>query len=177
MGAFDGRDPLEDYRIINEELKQYNYQLEKRSQIVVANKMDLPDAEENYERFVAAHPDIPVMKVSALTQQGLEDVMLKTADLLEKAEEDQELNIADFKIYKFEMEEDFKITRASDGVFEVSGERVERLFDMTDFTTYDNVRRFAHKLRKMGIDDELRKQGIQSGDIVRIKDYEFEFMD
>ncbi len=176
MGSFEGRDPLEDYKQINEELFAYNYNLENKKQLVVANKMDLPMAEENVQRFKQTYPDIDVVTISALTKEGLELMLIKTADMLEQAEEVYTPK-EHVKVIKFTPEEDFYIHQDEDGVFVVSGERVEKLFIMTDFTTYDNQRRFANQLRKMGVDEELRKAGVQSGDLVRIAEFEFEFND
>ncbi len=176
MGSFEGRDPIADFEQINAELYAYNYELEKRSQLVVANKMDLPAAAENLQRFKQKYPNIEVVEISALTKSGLEMMLIKTADMLEAAEQIKEEH-EHVKVYKFDAPEDFKVTRDEDGVFVVSGERVEKLFLMTDFTTYDNMRRFANQLRKMGVDDALRKAGIESGELVRINDFEFEFND
>ncbi len=177
MGSFEGRDPIEDYEKINEELFAYNYNLESRKQLVVANKMDLPLGKENLARFKEKYPDVEVVEVSALTQSGLDLMLIKTADMLEAAEEVRP-EAEHVKVYKFIPEEDFYVRKdEEDNVFVVSGERVEKLFMMTDFQTYDNQRRFANQLRKMGVDQALREAGIQSGDIVRIIDFEFEFND
>ncbi len=177
MGSFEGRDPIEDYEKINEELFAYNYNLENRKQLVVANKMDLPMGQENLARFKEKYPDVDVVEISALTQSGLELMLIKTADMLEAAEEVKP-EAEHVKVYKFIPEEDFYVRKdEEDDVFVVSGERVEKLFMMTDFQTYDNQRRFANQLRKMGVDQALREAGIESGDIVRIIDFEFEFND
>ncbi len=176
MGSFEGRDPLEDYEQINNELFAYNYDLEKKSQLVVANKMDLPMAEENLARFKEKYPDVEVVTISALTQSGLDLMLIKTADMLEAAEEFRP-EAEHVKVIKFMPEEDFYIRQDEDDVYVVTGERVEKLFLMTDFSTYDNQRRFANSLRKMGVDQALREAGVQSGDIVRIADFEFEFND
>lgn len=176
MGAFEGRDPIEDFETINEELYAYNYDLEQKKQLVVANKMDLPMAQENLAKFKEKYPEMEVVEVSALTKSGLELLLIKTADLLDSATE-VETKKEHVKVYKFTPEEDFRISRDDDGTFVVSGERIEKLFAMTDFSTYDNVRRFANQLRKMGVDDALRKAGIEPGEIVRIDDFEFEFND
>lgn len=176
MGSFEGRDPIEDYEKINQELAAYNYNLEKKSQLVVANKMDLPMADENLKRFKEKYPDVEIVTISALTQSGLDLMLIKAADMLETAEEHMPES-EHIKVYKFIPEEDFHIYQDEDDVFVVSGERVEKLFLMTDFTTYDNQRRFANQLRKMGVDSALREAGVQSGDTVRIADFEFEFND
>ncbi len=176
MGSFEGRDPIEDYEKINEELFAYNYNLENRKQLVVANKMDLPMGQENLARFKEKYPDVDVVEISALTQSGLDLMLIKTADMLEAAEEFRP-EAEHVKVYKFMPEDDFYIQKDEDDVFVIRGERVEKLFLMTDFQTYDNQRRFANQLRKMGVDQALREAGVQSGDIVRIVDFEFEFND
>jgi GTP-binding protein len=80
-------------------------------------------------------------------------------------------------IYKAEKEETFKIGRDDDGAYVVKGEAVEKLFKMTDFNRDESVQRFARTLRGMGIDEALRSRGIEDGDIVRILDFEFEFVE
>ncbi len=176
MGAFEGRDPIDDYEKINNELKSYNYNLENKKQLIVANKMDLPLANKNLNRFKTKYPNVDVVTISALTQDGLDLMLIKTADILD-TQSDVKQNAEQVKVIKFTPEEDFYINHDDDGVFVVRGERVEKLFLMTDFTTYDNQRRFANQLRKMGVDQALRDAGVVSGDIVQIADYEFEFND
>lgn len=179
IGAFEYRDPIEDYEMINQELMSYSYDLEKKKQIVVANKMDLPNAKENLDRFKEKYPNVPIVEVSTVTKEGLEKMLLMTADLLENVEEDEEFieNKDQVKIYKFEKEDDYTIIKDVDGSYILGGEKIERLFAMTDFGTYDNQRRFANQLRKMGVDDSLRRYGAENGDIIRILDFEFEFQD
>jgi len=81
-------------------------------------------------------------------------------------------------MYRHEKEEvDFVISRESDGSFVISGERVEKLFKMTDFSRDESVKRFARQLRGMGIDDALREKGAKHGDIVKLLEYEFEFIE
>ena len=82
MGAEDGRDPLKDYEVINNELKSYQIRLLERPQIVVANKMDMENAEENVRRFKEKYPDIPVYETTTIIHEGLDPVLRKAADLL-----------------------------------------------------------------------------------------------
>lgn len=183
MAATEGRDPYEDYLTINNELKEYNLRLTERPQIIVANKMDMPDAEENLEKFKSQlKEDYPVFSVSAITRKGLRDLLFAIADKIEETPEfpliHEEVEEVIRVMYKHEGEQkEFTITRESDGSFVVSGDAVERLFKMTDFSRDESVRRFARQLRGMGIDDALRERGIENGDIVKLLDYEFEFLD
>ncbi|RBW71606.1 GTPase ObgE [Bacillus taeanensis] len=183
MSAMEGRDPYDDYLKINEELKQYNMRFTERPQIIVANKMDMPDSEANLEQFKEKLQEkYPIFPISAVTRQGLRELLFEIADVLEKTpefpleavEEEGESRI----VYRHQKEEiGFNITRDPDGAFVVSGPKIEKLFKMTDFTRDENVRRFARQLRGMGVDDALRERGAQDGDTIRLLDFEFEFID
>ncbi|WP_062355502.1 GTPase ObgE [Bacillus kwashiorkori] len=182
MSALEGRDPYDDFVTINNELAQYNLRLTERPMIIAANKMDMPDAAENLQKFKEKlQEDIPIYPISAATRQGIRELLFAIADLLEETpsfllshEEEEEFRV----VYKHEKEEvPFTITRDPDGAFVLSGEKIERLFKMTDFSRDESVRRFARQLRSMGVDDALRERGAKDGDTVRLMEYEFEFID
>ncbi|EGQ5598004.1 GTPase ObgE [Listeria monocytogenes] len=184
MSGSEGRVPYEDYMAINNELEQYNLRLMERPQIIVANKMDMPDAEENLNEFkTKIAEDIPVFPISAVTKTGLRELLLAIADKLETTPEFPlneilEQEDEDTVLYKYIAEEpDFEISREPDGTFVLSGAKIERLFTMTNFERDASISRFARQLRAMGVDEALRKRGAKDGDIVRLLDYEFEFMD
>lgn len=184
MSGSEGRVPYEDYMAINNELEQYNLRLMERPQIIVANKMDMPDAEENLKEFkTKIAEDIPVFPISAVTKTGLRELLLAIADKLETTPEFPlneilEQEDEDTVLYKYVAEEpDFEISREPDGTFVLSGAKIERLFTMTNFERDASISRFARQLRAMGVDEVLRKRGAKDGDIVRLLDYEFEFMD
>lgn len=183
MSGLEGRDPYDDYLTINQELKEYNLRLTERPQVVVANKMDIPEAEENLIKFKEQVGDeVQIFPISAVTRQGLRDLLFTVADLVETTpefplhdeEEDKPLRV----LYKYQKEEPtFEITRESDGTFVVKGEELEKLFKMTNFEREESIRRFARQMRGMGIDEALRQRGAKNGDIVKISEYEFEFID
>ncbi|HAA5938699.1 TPA_asm: GTPase ObgE [Listeria monocytogenes] len=184
MSGSEGRVPYEDYMAINNELEQYNLRLMERPQIIVANKMDMLDAEENLNEFkTKIAEDIPVFPISAVTKTGLRELLLAIADKLETTPEFPlneilEQEDEDTVLYKYVAEEpDFEISREPDGTFVLSGAKIERLFTMTNFERDASISRFARQLRAMGVDEALRKRGAKDGDIVRLLDYEFEFMD
>ncbi|EPN8061157.1 GTPase ObgE [Listeria monocytogenes] len=184
MSGSEGRVPYEDYMAINNELEQYNLRLMERPQIIVANKMDMPDAEENLNEFkTKIAEDIPVFPISAVTKTGLRELLLAIAEKLETTPEFPlneilEQEDEDTVLYKYVAEEpDFEISREPDGTFVLSGAKIERLFTMTNFERDASISRFARQLRAMGVDEALRKRGAKDGDIVRLLDYEFEFMD
>jgi GTP-binding protein len=179
MSSFEGRDPYDDYVIINKELENFNKNLLKKPQIIIANKMDVESAKDNLVEFKKKlnNKDIKIFEVSALTNNGLQEVVDYLGDILEeiKPEDlyDEEL-FESHVLYKFKKEEPFTITKENDE-WVIRGKEVEKLFKMTKFNTDESIMRFAKRLRKMGIDDKLIELGAQEGDMVRILDFYFEF--
>lgn len=183
MSGMEGRDPFTDYQTINKELGQYKEDLLLRPQIIVANKMDLPEAKDNLALFKEElnDPSIQIIPISAYTKDNMQELLYKTADLLEQTPRFDlysEQDMDEVVEYTFTPEEKlFDIHLADDNVFEVTGKGLEKIFLMTDFSKDQSVKRFARQLRGLGVDDALRKKGVQNGDTVRIFDYEFEFVD
>ena len=177
MSGSEGRDPYEDYVTINKELGEYEYRLLERPQIIVANKMDGDEAEENLKKFKEKLGDQKVFPIIAPIHEGIDAVLYAVADALETApdffnqEEEQESVLYTYK----EEEKPFTIHNKGNGVWEVTGKKVERLVQMASFTTDDGFQRFALQIRNMGIDDALREAGCEDVDTVRLYDLEFEF--
>ncbi len=180
MAPTDNSDPYNNFLIINKELENYDKKLLLRPQIIVANKMDLPEAAENLIKLQKVCKEIPIIPISAYNKDNIDAVLYKLADLLENvtlnqfAEEMKE-EVVEY-IYK-KPEAPFTITLGEDGVYDVSGPAVKKYFDITDFTRDDNVKLFAQKIRNLGVDDELRRLGVKTGETVRIFKFEFEFFD
>ena len=177
--GIEGRDPVEDYRRINHELKRYSEKLARRPQILVANKIDLPGAEENLPRLekLAAEEHIPMLAVSAATQEGLRTLVERTAEALDAYVEEPEHEDG-VKVYDASKDEDperVEIKRADDGAFVVSGKAIEKLVAMTNFANDEAIRRFQYIWRMKGLDARLLKRGIKEGDTVRIGAMEFEY--
>lgn len=178
MGAEDHRDPIEDFRVINEELAEYEYRLTERPQILVANKMDLPDAKENLVRFKEAYPNLPIYETITLIREGLDQVLYAVADILETAStfiQDEVQNEAVH--YKYIEEIPFEVRRIKDNTYELFGDRIQRIFHRADITTEQGAHRFSRQLRHLGVDQALRAKGVKNGDIIVIEDYQFIFMD
>ncbi|HAR5631198.1 TPA: GTPase ObgE [Staphylococcus aureus] len=185
MSGSEGREPIEDYKVINQELAAYEQRLEDRPQIVVANKMDLPESQDNLILFKEEiGEDVPVIPVSTITRDNIDQLLYAIADKLEEyknvdftVEEEESVGI-NRVLYKHTPSQDkFTISRDDDGAYVVSGNVIERMFKMTDFNSDPAVRRFARQMRSMGIDDALRERGCKNGDIVRILGGEFEFVE
>ncbi|NLC54798.1 MAG: GTPase ObgE [Erysipelothrix sp.] len=179
MGNETGRDPVEDYEIINNELSSYQYHLMLRPQIVVANKMDLEGAKENLARFKETYPDIEIFETTTIFQAGVDKVLYKAADLLETTPAFPLLDGASKGVvYKFiEEKEDFKVVDLGNGSFELFGDKLLREFRMLDFESDKASFHFARRLRIMGVDARLRALGAKDGDTIIIDNYEFEFID
>lgn len=189
MSASEGRDPYEDYLAINHELETYNLRLMERPQIIVANKMDMPESAENLKKFkekLAANYDEfeelpPIFPISCLTKQGIAPLLDATAALLEKTDDFvlyEESELQDEAYYGFDISgPDFEISRDDDASWILTGDRLEKLFTMTNLDRDESVMKFARQLRGMGVDEALRARGAKDGDIVRIGQFEFEFVD
>lgn len=186
MSGVEGRNPVDDYYTINNELEEYDLKLRERPQIVVANKMDMPESAENLKQFkeemAKAGEEIELFEISALSQKGLNQVMNRTAELLETAPQfplyEEETDQEERVLYKFTPEnKEFMITRDPDGTWVISGDKVVKLYQMTNFQFDESIMRFSRQLRGMGIDQELRNKGAKGGDTVRIDDFEFDFVE
>ncbi|MDD3187273.1 MAG: GTPase ObgE [Bacilli bacterium] len=176
MSGVEGRNPYEDYLLINKELKDFDKKLIDKPQIVIANKMDMESSINNLKEF-KSKVDVPIYEVSAITGKGLDDVIEALAKMLEDIKKEPLYDEEKFEshvLYKFERERPFSISKESDS-WVIRGKEVEKLLKMTKFSTDESANRFANKLRKMGIDDELRKKGAEDGDTVKILDFEFEY--
>ena len=177
MSASEGRRPYDDYLTIRKELESFSKKLLDKKEIIIANKMDLPSAKENLVEFKKKIKDIDIIEIFALNNTNLDSLINKLNDMVLNTKEDilyeddiQESHV----LYKFREEKPFSIVRENN-TYIISGEKVEKIFKMMNFNTEEAIERFSHKLRNMGVDEELEKMGIQEGDIVRILDYEFEY--
>ncbi len=186
MAATEGRDPFEDWVKINDELKLYNAKLEERPQIVAANKMDMPGADEQLAEFkrklAEIGKEVDIYPISALSRTGVQELLYKVADKLAAIPEmplvDELVELSERKVYRLEAEEgeDFTIRREND-VFVVDSPSIEKLIKRTNFSTHESVMRFARILRKKGVDQALRERGAKDGQTIRIGDFEFEFVE
>ena len=189
MSATDGRDPYEDYKIINQELAEYNMRLLERPQVVVANKMDIPVASDNLKEFKKGlendGEEVDIVEISAFTRSNIDNLLYKVSDILDNTDpntlyelDTEEESMENRVLYKHKpKDETFKITRDDTGAYVVSGPGIERAFLMTDFNRDASVRRFAQQMRSMGVDDALRDRGCKNGDTVKILKGEFEFVE
>lgn len=174
MAGSEGRDPLEDYAAINQELDRYG-DLKNRPQIVAANKMDLPDGQEYLAMFREEYPDVPVYPVSAAAHQGFDallDAVEKELAALPPAtpfEQEEFLDdLPDLSGYT---------VRREGSIYIVEGAAMQRLIGSVNFEDTDSMKWFHMTLRRTGVIDALRKAGAGEGDTVQIEDMQFDFID
>ncbi len=177
MGAEEGRDPTLDYKIIRKEIENYSDKLANKKEVVIASKMDLPNAKENLEKFKEVYPDLEVFPISCMNNEGIDNLLEKLGMLvLQITDEDiyQKDEYEDYLLFKYKEEKPFTIVKDGD-VFVIQSEKIEKLLKMTKFNEPDGVHRFGRILNKIGVDDELRNLGAHAGDDVQILDYMFTF--
>lgn len=177
MSASEGRDPYDDYLTIRKELETFSPKLLNKKEIIIANKMDLPNSKENLEIF-KKKINKEIYEISALNNQNLDKIINVLSDLVKNTKEEKlyEEDIQEKHVlYKFKQEKPFTIIKENDNTYVIKGEKVEKIFKMINFNTEEAISRFAKKLRNMGVDEELEKLGVKEGDIIRILDYEFEY--
>ena len=177
MSASEGRDPYDDYQVIRKELEEFSPKLLNKEEIIIANKMDLPQSKENLKAF-KQKVNKEVYEISALNNQNLDTLINALSELVKNTKEEvlydediQEKHV----LYKFKQEKPFTIIKENDHTFVIKGEKVEKIFKMMNFNTEEAISRFAKKLRNMGVDEELEKMNVKEGDIIKVLDYEFEY--
>ncbi|MBN2540500.1 MAG: GTPase ObgE [Bacilli bacterium] len=175
------RDPFEDYQIINQEMKDYDKMLLERPQIIIASKMDMPGASERLAEFKKHfEEDTTIIPISALTNDHLQELVYKTAQLLETTPffyKDEEV-IDDYVEYTFEAkDQEIIIERINEDTFDVRGALVEKLYQRSNFMTDEALTMFLTRLRKAGLDKMLRDAGAKANDTIRIFDMEFDFIE
>lgn len=176
MSGIEGRDPYDDFVKINNELKDFNEKLMLKPMIIIANKMDMESAKENLKKF-KEKVNAEIFEVSAITNEGLDQVLLALANKLDEIPNTplyEEESFESHVLYKFQKEEPYTIEKEKDNCWVIKGAYIEKLFKMTKMTD-EGIIRFTKKLRRLGIDDKLEELGAQEGDIVRILDFDFEY--
>ncbi len=179
----ENREPLEDFNALQRELRLYSEKLSQKPQVVVANKIDLPQGRENIDEIKKALPHgLQFFAVSAVTGEGIQDLLYFLADELDRLEKEEQeavpeeiLEDKERKVYKHRNEPE-ELTVIFDGeAYRVKGERIEKLVHMTDFQYEEAVERLQYIFHKIGLEERLKKEGIKEGDLVRIGPMEFNF--
>lgn len=179
ISGIEGRDPIDDFEKINEELRLYNEKLASRPQIVVANKSDLLFDETIYENFKKTMEEkgYEVFKMSAVTRDGVDQVIDRVSQLLNEVEE-VEL-VSQEEMYRPELDVDeesgLKVEIDEDGIYVVTGKELRRIMYSVNFDDMESLQFFQAQMESKGVFDMLRQAGIEDGDTVKIYELEFEF--
>lgn len=179
ISGIEGRDPIDDFEKINEELRLYNEKLASRPQILVANKSDLLFDETIYENFKKTMEEkgYEVFKMSAVTRDGVDQVIDRVSQLLNEVE-DVEL-VSQEEMYRPELDVDdeggLKVEIDEDGIYVVTGKELRRIMYSVNFDDMESLQFFQAQMESKGVFDMLRQAGIEDGDTVKIYELEFEF--
>ncbi|MFV0274853.1 MAG: GTPase ObgE [Bacilli bacterium] len=179
MSGIEDRNPIEDYNTILKELKDYNLKLLNKKQIVIANKKDVETFEENLKAFKKEF-NVEVFEVSAINNEGLTEVVNAFANILDETVKEELYKEDEYEshvLYKFEKEEPFNLYKEDENSFVLRGDYIEKIFKMTKFASDADKLRFANKIKKLGVEEKLKELGVKDGDIVRILNFEFEYME
>ncbi|MDD4833167.1 MAG: GTPase ObgE [Lutispora sp.] len=180
VSGTEGRDPIEDFRKINNELRLYSEKLASKPQVVACNKMDIPDSEKNFERVRLFLPSegYDIFPVSGATKMGIKPMLDRVYNILETMEGEEEIVEVDKDLlyHKYTDKKDFEI-RIENDIYVISGPLAERLLASVNMDDSDSVKYFQRVIRKRGIIDELKSMGINDGDTVKMGSIEFEYYD
>lgn len=178
VSGVEGRNPVEDFKIINEELKQYSEKLSNRKQIIVANKIDSMQDETLYKDLekMAKEKNIEIYKISAVTGEGLKELLTRVTEVLKTLPKEKNVEIKQRKLYTLEEKEEFTIIK-EDGIFVVDGPGVQRIMRRVNLEDNESMHYFQKCLEELGVNKALKEEGVKEGDTVKVVDWELEWYD
>ena len=179
VSASEGRDPVEDFYIINKELKEYSPKLAQRKQIIVANKIDSMQDPSLYEKLekLAKEKNMEIFKISAATGEGIKDLMIAVSKILKTLPKEVLVEKTEAeKVYKLKEEKPFTITKDSD-MFVVDGPAIRELMRKVNMEDNESLYYFQRKLNELGVNEKLKEAGVKEGDTVKVYDYLLEWED
>lgn len=173
----EGRDPIEDFEKINEELKLYSERLLTLPQIVAANKIDLQSGRENYPDFEKEikKRGYDVYPISALTKEGIDKLLDKTIEILSSIPVEEIKEVSEVIVYTPPEEEETLNIEVKDNTYYLSGTKIDKLLKRVNLQDEHSLRYFEMLLRKSGVIDALKEKGFKSGDTINVRDFEFEY--
>ena len=178
VSGVEGRNPIQDFNTINEELKQYSEKLAKRKQIIVANKIDSMQDENNYKELekMAKEKNIEIYKISAVTGEGVKELLARVTEVLKELPKEELVEIKPRKVYTLQEEEKFTIVREKD-IWIVDGPEVQKIMRKVNLEDNESMHYFQKCLNELGVNEALKKAGVKEGDTVRVVDWELEWYD
>lgn len=177
VSGSEGRNPVQDFKTINAELKKYSEKLSKRKQIVVANKIDAMQDEKLYKELekVAKENKMEIFKISAATGEGISKLLSHVSEVLKTLPKEDLIETENEKVYTLEEKDNEYTIEKEDGKFVIKGEAVERIMRRVNIADNESLYYFQKSLDNLGVNERLKKMGVQEGDIVKIDDYELEW--
>lgn len=177
VSGIEGRDPVQDYYTINEELKKYSEKLSKRKQILVANKIDVMQDETGLKSLeeLAKKEGLELYKISGVTGEGVPELLNRVSEVLKTLPKEELVEVEDRVVYTLDDDKNDFTVRKEDDVFIIEGKAINRLMGRINIDDNESMYYFQKNLKELGIEDELKRQGIQEGDTVKVLNWTFEW--
>lgn len=179
VSGFQGRNPVDDFYSINNELRNYSEKLTKKKQIIVATKLDVAQDDTLYKELekVAKKEGLEIFKISSITKQGLKELLVRVEELLKEIPKENLIELNQRKVYKLNEDKDeFQIVREED-MYVVIGPAVEKLMSRVNLEDTESMYYFQRKLDELGVNEALKEAGVKEGDTVKVVDWELEWYD
>jgi len=177
VSGIEGRDPVEDFYTINEELKKYSEKLSTRKQIIVANKMDIMQDDKGIKELeaLAKKENLELYKISGVTGEGVTELLNRVSEVLKTLPKEELVEAEDRVVYTLEDDKNDFTVRKEDDMFILEGKAVNRLMGRINIDDNESMYYFQKNLKSLGIEDELKRQGIKEGDLVKVLNWTFEW--
>ena len=177
VSGIEGRDPVQDFYTINEELKSYSEKLSTRKQIIVASKIDIMQDEEGLNKLkeLAEKEGLELFQISGVTGQGLTELLNRVTEVLKTLPKEELVEIEERVVYTLEDDKDEWTIRKEGEMFIIEGKAINRLMGRINIDDNESMYYFQKNLKTMGIETELKRQGIQEGDLVKVLNWTFEW--
>ena len=176
VSGIEGRDPVNDFLVINKELKEYSEKLSNRRQIIVANKIDAMQDDSKFKELekLANEKNLEIFKISAATGEGINELMKRVTEVLKELPKEELIEAEERMVYTLDEKDEFTVTKDGDE-FVVKGPAIEKLMGRINIGDNESMHYFQKSVRELGIEEELKKKGVKEGDTVKFLDWEFEW--
>ena len=177
VSGVEGRNPVEDFYTINEELKKYSEKLSTRKQIIVANKMDIMQDDKGLKELeaLAKKENLELYKISGVTGEGVTELLNRVSEVLKTLPKEELVEAEDRVVYTLEDDKNDFTVRREDDMFILEGKAIKRLMGRINIDDNESMYYFQKNLKSLGIEDELKRQGIKEGDLVKVLNWTFEW--